>query len=108
MTELTAIKPLSFLDNYVRVRHQSESEFTISFLATGPLGAYVFRFTESGQKLVSCLRTTSTGPRLPIKGTEAELWQRFESQIELLKRDFGQRTVNKELPSWIRNLKAMN
>ena len=108
MTELTAIKSLSFLDKNVRVTFESESEFTIFFLATGPLGAYVFRFTESGQNIVSCLRTTSTGPRLPIKGTETELWQRFESQIELLKRDFGQRTVNKELPSWIKNLKAMN
>ena len=59
MAILSTDQKLSFLENNVRVRAKSDSEFTISIIVTGPLGAYQFHFAESGKKLVSCFRTNA-------------------------------------------------
>ena len=105
MAILSTDQKLSFLENNVRVRAKSDSEFTISIIVTGPLGAYQFHFTESGKRLVSCFRTNAYGGRFQFKESEPELWRRFAYQISLVERDFGRSAVSERLPKWLKNLK---
>ena len=105
MAILSTDQELSFLENNVRVRSKSDSEFTISIIVTGPLGALQFHFTESGKRLASCFRTNAYGGRFRFEESETELWRRFEYQISLVQRDFGRLAVSERLPTWLKNLK---
>ena len=104
MTNSNTPQTVRYLKNNVRVIHNSDSVFSVSFLITGPLGAYIFQFSDHGNTLETCYRATSSGPRLKIKESELELKKRFAGQIRRLKSEFGDRSVNKELPAWLKDL----